>query len=148
MITPETLVRHELNGLPARVADAASPDTVGIDGRVISETMRTLVLEGASGERVVPKRGTTFEFALPADPTDQPTNEAAGRRKAPGSTSERGPDTAGVFPRQSRPSGSTTGSASSTLNECEDVVYVTVDGERLLSRPAQRTENTGVSTWR
>lgn len=148
MLTPETIAKHELTGLPVRVADASSADFVGIRGRVVRETMRTLVVSTDSGENVVPKRGTTFEFALVADPTREPTDEAAGDRKAPGSASERGSDTAGLFPRQSGSSGSETDPASSARSECEDVVYVTVDGERLLSRPAERTENAGVSTWR
>ncbi|MFW6382912.1 MAG: ribonuclease P protein component 1 [Haloferacaceae archaeon] len=157
MLTPETLVKHELVGLPVRVVDASSPGYVGIDGRVVSETMRTLVIASESGEKVVPKRGTTFEFALvadptgstpPADPPREPTDEAAGDRKAPGSAPERGSDTAGTLPRQSGPSGSAMDPASSDRNEREDAVYVTVDGARLLSRPEERTENAGVSTWR
>ncbi|MFT4891484.1 MAG: ribonuclease P protein subunit POP4, partial [Halobacteriales archaeon] len=43
-LTPETLPRHELVGLPVRVADAPNPDLVGIEGRVVRETMRTLVV--------------------------------------------------------------------------------------------------------
>ncbi|AUX08337.1 ribonuclease P protein subunit POP4 [Halalkaliarchaeum desulfuricum] len=148
MLTPETIAKHELAGLPVRVADASSADSVGIHGRVVRETMRTLVIATDSGEKVVPKRGTTFEFALVADPTREPTDEAAGDRKAPGSASERGSDTAGLFSRQSGSSGSETDPARSARSEREDVVYVTVDGDRLLSRPAERTENAGVSTWR
>jgi ribonuclease P protein subunit POP4 len=65
--TPETLSRHELNGLSVRVADAKNPDAIGIAGRVVSETQNTLVIEGSEGtERRVPKAGATFEFALPA----------------------------------------------------------------------------------
>ncbi|WP_101294443.1 ribonuclease P protein component 1 [Halegenticoccus soli] len=169
-ISPETLTRHELNGLPVRVADAANPDLVGIAGRVVIETMNTLHVdtgatkarrafgdgdgdEGADGSRVrqVPKRGTTFEFALREASGDEPssartgadelagdeparTDEAAGGRKAPGSASELPSDTAGVNAGQS--------------GGCEGAVYVTVDGERLLSRPAHRTENAGDSKWR
>ena len=117
-LTPETLTRHELAGLPVRVVAADNPDLVGIEGRVVGETMRTLrIATGTSRVKVVPKGGTTFEFAL--------TDETAGRREAPGSTSKPSEREGG-----------------------QDVVYVTVDGATLLSRPALRTEQAGDSKWR
>ena len=182
-LTPETLTRHELAGLPVRVAAADNPDLVGIVGRVAVETMRTLRVESAErrsaesdGSRVrqLPKRGTTFEFALPEsergfdaggqspantderrdDRPSRRTDEAAGDRKAPGSASELGPETAGVRSGQSGPSApdsdSEDGATSRSFGDCEGAVYVTVDGARLLSRPALRTEraSAGDSTWR
>ncbi|WP_251343067.1 ribonuclease P protein component 1 [Haloplanus halophilus] len=125
-LTPETLPRHELVGLRVRVVESTNPDSVGIGGRVVDETMRTLVIEGDRVRRV-PKRGTTFEFALPR------TDEAADAEKASGTTLELPSETAGR-----------TGQSAG----CEGVAYVTVDGARLLSRPALRTEKAGVSTWR
>ena len=144
-LTPETLTRHELNGLHAEVVDASNPDLVGIAGRVVVETMGTLHLDDGSRVRQVPKEGATFEFALPADAganadADRDevgrTDEAAGVRKAPGTASERGRDTAG---------GDT---AAGQSGPCEGTAYVTVDGATLLSRPALRTENAGDSQWR
>lgn len=134
-LTPETLPRHELVGLHVRVVESDDPDRVGIEGRIVEETMRTLVVRperdgsavvgesSAAGTddaddratRTVPKSGTTFEFAL--------TDEAAGDRKIPGIASEPA-ETAGG-----------------------DVTYVTVDGARLLSRPATRTETAGDTIW-
>jgi len=158
MLTPETLTRHELVGLPVRVVDAPNPDLVGVTGRVAAETERTLVVRGptASGvrDRRVPKGDTQFLFGLPADgsgaadatgvtggatvpPTTDATDEAAGRRKGPGSAFELPWETPGTG--SARPAGKSGG--------CEDVVYVTVDGRRLLSRPAFRTERAGDSTW-
>jgi ribonuclease P protein subunit POP4 len=152
--TPETLTRHELCGLRVRVAAASNPALVGIEGRVVAETMRTLVVESverADDEAVrrtrrVPKRGATFEFALPTcedgrddgpatgRSSETSTDEAAGGREAPGTASERPAETVGVRPDKSP--------------GCEGVAYVTVDGSRLLSRPAHRTENAGDTTWR
>jgi len=126
-LTPETLTRHELVGLRTRVVESANPDSVGIAGRVVDETMRTLVIEGDRVRRV-PKQGTTFEFALP-----QRTDEAADAEKASGTAPELPSETAG---------------RTGQSDGCEDVAYVTVDGARLLSRPALRTEKAGVSTWR
>jgi ribonuclease P protein subunit POP4 len=170
--TPETLTRHELNGLPVRVADAASADAVGISGRVVLETMQMLHVDDGTRVRQVPKQGTVFEFRLPNDeqpagdsPATAQTDEAADVRKASGSTSQLGSDTAGVRPGQSGPSAaphtqesgasqlrggdatSTRTAPSRERGECKDVVYVTVDGAQLLSRPATRTERAGDSTW-
>ena len=156
-LTPETLTRHELIGVPIRVADAPNPDLVGISGRVVSETMQTFVVATDSGEKRVPKAGTTFEMALvpTADQTAGDTDEAAvagvaedthsGVRPTAGSPFELGEDTAGVRPRQSWPSGC---SANPVAGGCEDGVYVTVDGHTLCARPAARTERTGDSKWR
>ena len=79
--TPETLTRHELNGLFVRVVQASNADATGITGRVVSETERTLVIEGSDGrERQVPKDGVTFEFALPAaDESGRRTGESDDR---------------------------------------------------------------------
>ena len=161
--TPETIARHELIGLPVRVADAPSADFVGLLGRVVSETMNTLVVSTASGDKRVPKANSVFEFALKAVSTANQgagvhTNEAAevppgdhpvgdsheGGRKDSGSSSKLGEETAGVRPRQSLPSEC----SENPQGGCEGGVYVTVDGSRLLSRPAERTERTGDSKWR
>lgn len=161
-LTPETLTRHELNGLPVRVVDADSADYVGICGRVVLETMQTLHIDDGARVRQVPKRGTTFEFRLPNDehdagdlPASVRADEAADDRKASGSASQLGSDTAGVRPGQSGPSaapharesGASQSGGCSARGECKDVVYVTVDGAQLLSRPATRTERAGDSTW-
>ncbi|EJN58668.1 ribonuclease P protein component 1 [Halogranum rubrum] len=164
-LTPETLTRHELNGLSVRVVDAGNPDLVGIAGRVVIETMQTLHIDDGDRVRQVPKRGATLEFALTAGEPEftdggypspsmnrSRTDEAAGRRKASGSTFKRESETAGILPGQSgstrkgSPDGD--GRTPSRTGDCEDVVYVTVDGAQLLSRPAHRTENAGDSKWR
>lgn len=108
-LTPETLARHELCGLHARVADARDSGVVGIDGRVVRETEGTLSIEMDSRTKQIPKAGATFEFALTGEsvaPTDLTYDPASG------------------------------------------AAYVTIDGERLVSRPARRTETTGDSKWR
>jgi len=182
MLTPETITRHELIGLPVSVAAADSDAHAGTAGRVVGETTRTLLVRTRSGDRRVPKAGTTFEFDLAARPSARlggdgssdgaaggsgsggdgigttnddgsgdgdrgapRTDEAAGDREAPGGASELGSDTAGVRPRQSAPSGP--GGPASRRDECEGATYVTVDGARLLSRPADRSRRGG-PTWR
>ena len=143
-LTPETLTRHELNGLPVRVVAATNDALVGsaerssadhssgdapreaIEGTVVAETQGTLSVASADRVRQVPKRGATFEFAL--------TDEAADSVDESGTRSKLGSETAGVRAGQS--------------GLCEGVAYVTVDGGRLLSRPALRTETNGESRWR
>jgi len=119
MLTPETLPRHELTGLRVRVADATHRGYVGIAGRVVEETERTLHV-GASGTdgagvgvRQVPKAAATFEFRLPTGTT--PDDDASARHGG--------------------------------VQEAEEA-YVTVAGERLVARPARRTEHRGDSIWR
>jgi ribonuclease P protein subunit POP4 len=151
-LTPETLTRHELNGLRVAVADAPNPDLVGICGRVVGETMRTLRVAVGSGDassdgrdsasaatsrvKQVPKRGSTFEFELPfGGDAPECTDEAADAEKASGTASKLRSETAG-------------GSEAGQSGRCQGAAYVTVDGTRLLSRPALRTEKTGDSLWR
>jgi ribonuclease P protein subunit POP4 len=136
-LTPETLTRHELNGLRVAVADAHNPDLVGTAGRVVGETMRTLRVESdESRVKQVPKRGSTFEFELPfGGDAPECTDEAADAAKASGTASKLRSETAGRF-------------EAGQSGRCQGAAYVTVDGTRLLSRPALRTEKTGDSLWR
>ncbi len=134
-LTPETLPRHELNGLPVRVVDAENADLIGISGVVVIESMKTIHVHsdsnGESRVRQVPKAGSVFEFELPTDDAalsregDETAEELTGNRAA----TAVGPERA-------------SGHAS------DSVASVTVDGDRLLSRPARRTETTGDSPWR
>ncbi|WP_409348385.1 ribonuclease P protein component 1 [Natronorarus salvus] len=130
-LTPETLPRHELNGLPVRVVDAENADLIGISGIVVIESMKTVHVHsdsnGESRVRQVPKAGSVFEFTLPTD-------DAALSREGDETAGER--DRAGGHARAGRRA--TRDSEAS----------VTVDGDRLLSRPARRTETTGDSPWR
>jgi len=65
-LTPETLLRHELVGLDVEVVAASNPDAIGIEGRVVTETTRTLGIAGADRVWHVPKDGATFTFDLPS----------------------------------------------------------------------------------
>ena len=92
MISPETVVRHELVGLSVRVVDDAD-DRAGIAGEVVEETTRTLVIETDGRTKTVPKADATFAFDLP------------------------------------------------------DGGAAVVAGDRLVARPARRTETTGDTIW-
>ena len=166
-LTPETLPRHELNGLPVRVVESDDSSRVGLEGRVVIETTKTLSIEvcvppeaerwrgGETAERdgesrvvMVPKSGSTFEFAI--------TDEAADLAKGSGTASKLADTQPGAAER-SETSDRADGDAVSCRGDDpsrdprhaagEDVAYVTVDGSRLLSRPARRTETNGDSPW-
>jgi ribonuclease P protein subunit POP4 len=139
-LTPETLPKHELVGLHVRVVESTDPGRVGIEGTVVRETMQTLAIGGDSGVRQVPKRGSTFEFAI---------DEAAADREAAGTAYEPD-DCGGAADEAATSSGEAADAASprASGHAGEDVAYVTVDGEALCSRPARRTENGVDSKWR
>ena len=148
-LTPETIARHELTGLPVRVVESDDPGRIGIEGHVVVETTNTLRIEVESvdGSRVatVPKSGTVFEFAI--------TDDAAGDGKSPGTTSKLAntqPDSTGESDRAGGDAAGCRGDDSSRSRPRvagEGVAYVTVDGSRLLSRPARRSETSGDSPW-
>jgi ribonuclease P protein subunit POP4 len=66
-LTPETLPRHELAGLDVEVVAASNPDAIGIAGTVVTETTKTLGVEGSDRVWHVPKDTATFRFDVPAD---------------------------------------------------------------------------------
>jgi len=121
-LTPESLPRHELVGLHVRVVEDTDQSRVGIEGRVVRETMQTLCLDTDSGARQVPKAGATFEFRL--------TDEAA------------------AFPKEAGTAFKPAGGEETRQTTGESAAYVTVDGVRLLSRPERRSENGVDSKWR
>ena len=147
-LTPETLPRHELNGLPVRVVESDDAGKVGIEGRVVIETMNTLRIEvrenGESRVVQVPKSGSVFEFAI--------TDDAADLAKGSGTTSKLADTQPDSSEYDSDGSDCADGDADSSVRADrhaagEGVAYVTVDGSRLLSRPARRTETNGDSPW-
>ena len=64
-IGPKNIIIHELIGLEAIVVNHSDPTLIGLRGRVVDETMKTLVLETEQGEKVVPKEYGVFCFKLP-----------------------------------------------------------------------------------
>ncbi|MBZ6495938.1 ribonuclease P protein component 1 [Natrinema longum] len=184
-LTPETLPRHELNGLPVRVVESDDSSRVGLKGRVVIETTKTLSIEvcvppeaerwrgGATAERrdgesrvlMVPKSGSTFEFAITDDAADDRRgtldvfpDEVREPEKGSGTASKLADtEPAATEERASTVADRAGGDAAGCRDDApsrdrrrvagEDVAYVTVDGSRLLSRPARRTETNGDSPW-
>jgi ribonuclease P protein subunit POP4 len=111
-MTPESLVRHELAGLDVAVADSPNPDLVGLAGRVVDETMHTLLVATSDGVKQVPKADATFRFEVEESEALRASDSRAAQPRDDGET-----------------------------------VSVLVDGERLVARPARRTETNGATLW-
>ncbi len=65
MRTKKNLKKHELIGLKVEVIESRNPTQVGIRGRVIDETEKTIKIESKGKEKIIPKSGTVFRFILP-----------------------------------------------------------------------------------
>ena len=152
-LTPESLPRHELAGLHARVVEDTDQSRVGIEGRVVRETMQTLLVEPRSTERASGEGRSPSDRSSgrsPREDGDSREHADSGARQVPkaGATFEfRLTDEAAAFPKAAgtafEPAG---GEDSQTTGE--SAAYVTVDGVRLLSRPERRSENGVDSKWR
>jgi len=63
-VTP-ALLRHEFIGLEAKVIRSTHPGYIGISGKIIDETKKTLIILGKDGEkRIIPKNVAVFHFKL------------------------------------------------------------------------------------
>jgi len=61
------LIYNNLVGLRARILSASDPTQVGIEGRVVDETSRTLTISTINGEKMIQKNHTRFSFYLPQE---------------------------------------------------------------------------------
>lgn len=57
------ILRNEIIGLDAEVLSDSNPANVGIRGKVIDETMKTLVIRGMGTHRIA-KQEAVFKFLL------------------------------------------------------------------------------------
>ncbi len=60
---PENILQHELIGLDTEVLQDSNPRNVHIRGKVIDETMKTLVIRGKGTYRIA-KKDAVFKFLL------------------------------------------------------------------------------------
>jgi len=63
MITPYNILRHELNGLKARVVESTHAG-YKVEGVVVDETKNTLTIKSGIRKVKVPKDCVTLEFTL------------------------------------------------------------------------------------
>jgi len=132
-LTPATLPRHELIGLTVRVAAASNPDLVGIEGEVVMETTRTLTIESREA----------------SPDADGRTESGEGERVRPARNGVPRADRAGRAREKTVPkAGATFEFELPAETDADEAAVVTVEGDRLVARPARRTERTGDSKWR
>ena len=64
-ITVKNLIRHELIGLDAAVDECTNKTSIGVNGNVINETKKLLVIRTKKGDKKVQKSNSKFIFTLP-----------------------------------------------------------------------------------
>jgi ribonuclease P protein subunit POP4 len=65
MISARNLIRHELIGLTAEVAESNNKTQKGIRGLIVDETKNTLIIETGKGLKKIQKNGSVFIFEIP-----------------------------------------------------------------------------------
>lgn len=136
-LTPATLPRHELIGLPVRVTAAQNPALVGICGDVVMETTQMLSIAG-SDKRSGKAKATDTNANADADTNTDRTQSGTGSLDSDSRTCSDPRLREWQVPK-----------AVATFEfELPSGDVVTVDGDRLVARPARRTERTGDSQWR
>ncbi|MFH0868874.1 MAG: ribonuclease P protein subunit [archaeon] len=59
------MVRHELIGLHAKVVQAENSANLGLSGKVVDESFKTLVIETRKGDKRIFKSGVVLQLELP-----------------------------------------------------------------------------------
>jgi len=65
MITSKNIFHHELIGLYSEVVKSSNNLLIGINGKIIDETKKTITFETDNGIKMVPKNVSIFHFLLP-----------------------------------------------------------------------------------
>lgn len=64
MRTEKNILLHELIGLECDIIEARNKSQVGLHGRIVDETMKTIVLSGPQSRKIIPKKGSKFRLKL------------------------------------------------------------------------------------
>ncbi len=62
MRTPKNIVRHELIGVHAEVTESSNKDSVGISGKIVDETQKTLMIRTSKGLKKIQKSSVTLKL--------------------------------------------------------------------------------------
>ena len=65
MITSRNILQHEIIGLDAEITESRDLGLVGLSGRILDETQRTVSIFHESRRIVVPKNVAVFQLVLP-----------------------------------------------------------------------------------
>ncbi|MEM2954587.1 MAG: ribonuclease P protein component 1 [Candidatus Nanoarchaeia archaeon] len=63
-ITAFNLIKHELIGLKARVVKSKNPSNIGLEGKIVDESWKTLTLETNGREKKIFKSDVTLLIEL------------------------------------------------------------------------------------
>jgi ribonuclease P protein subunit POP4 len=63
MRNPKNILRHELIGLQCEITDASNKSQVGLKGKIVDETLRTVIIKNEKKIRI-PKKDTVFRLNL------------------------------------------------------------------------------------
>ncbi|MFH0832678.1 MAG: ribonuclease P protein component 1 [Candidatus Aenigmatarchaeota archaeon] len=63
MRNPKNILRHELIGLQCEIIDACNKSQIGLKGRIVDETLKTVMIKDEKKLRI-PKKGTVFRLIL------------------------------------------------------------------------------------
>lgn len=64
MRTWKNILLHELIGLHCEIVGAENKSQIGLRGRIIDETMKTIVIKENNQTKVIPKKGSRFRLKL------------------------------------------------------------------------------------
>lgn len=62
MRNASNILRHELIGLNCKIVGANNKSQIGIEGKIVDETMKTIVIMKEGIKKTVEKKGTTFRI--------------------------------------------------------------------------------------
>ncbi len=63
MRNASNILRHELIGLNCKVVGATNKDQIGTEGKIVDETLKTVIIE-SGGKKRIEKKGTTFRIEV------------------------------------------------------------------------------------
>src|SRR3990172_7973712 len=70
MRTAKNILRHELIGLQCEIMSSNTESQIGIKGKIVDETMKTIVIRARDSEKRVQKRRTIFRLKLDDNTVD------------------------------------------------------------------------------
>ncbi len=70
MRVPKNILRHELIGLECEVVASKNKSQIGTKGKIVDETMKTLVIESDKKEKRIQKDGCVFRLKLDSHVVD------------------------------------------------------------------------------
>ncbi len=63
MRNEKNILRHEIIGLPCKVISAQNSSHVGTSGKIVDETIKTVLIKDMTKKRI-PKKGTVFRMRI------------------------------------------------------------------------------------